>query len=265
MSSRWRPLLAAVATAAALGIGACAPISTDLIATSDTSAVHHPTTPPRGAVGRDVGAQSCLATLPSGASFGIIGVTGGRPFHSSACLSPEYTWASGLTYRPQYYINLADPGHASSHWGHGGPRACHRKPKYDVGCAFDYGSQTAAAAWSAAKAAGSDGRGHWWLDVEVDNTWGTSASGIAANLADIRGALRYLRSRQHTSVGIYTETSWWDTITHGSTHFSGVATWGGGANSKRHARANCRPHSITGGPALVAQWIVGSVDHDIAC
>jgi hypothetical protein len=220
--------------------------------------------PRPGAVGDDVGDVSCASTLPRGGAFGIIGSTAGKPFHPSSCLASELAWASTLTYQPQYYVNLADPGHKSSHWGDGGPRACRRKPKYDAGCAYDYGVKTATAALQYVRAAGSTGQGRWWLDVEPDNSWGTSRAGVAANVADIEGALHYLRGRAHTSAGVYTETTWWSAITRGA-RMSHTAVWGGGANSKRHARGNCRSHSITGGPALLAQWIVVSVDHDIAC
>jgi hypothetical protein len=242
-----------------LALGAVTSTSSPQITTAHQSGF-----PRAGATGYDVGDFSCQTTLPRGGSFAIVGATAGKPFHPSPCLGSEYSWASALTYRPQYYVNLADPGHKSSHWGDGGPRTCHRKPKYDAGCAYDYGVKTAAAALGYVKAAGSNGQGRWWLDVEPDNSWGTSRAGIAANVADINGALHYLRGRPHTVAGVYTETTWWSTITH-SARMSHTAVWGGGANSRRHARGNCRTHSITGGPALLAQWIVGSTDHDVAC
>jgi hypothetical protein len=66
-------------------------------------------------------------------------------------------------------------------------------------------------------------------------------------------------------VGIYTETSWWQIITADSRRFARSPVWGGGAGSRHNAHKNCRPHSITGGRALLAQWIVGNVDHDLAC
>jgi hypothetical protein len=225
---------------------------------------HHPGFPRSGETGYDVGDVSCGTTLPQGGTFGIVGATAGRPFHPSSCLGAEYAWANGLADRPQYYVNLADPGHKSSHWGGGGPRTCHRRPKYDVGCAYDYGVKTATTALQYVRSAGSNGQGRWWVDVEPDNSWGTSRAGIAANIADIEGALHYLRTRQHVSAGVYTETVWWSAITNGA-RMSHVAVWGGGANTKRHARQNCRRHSITGGPALLAQWIVGTADHDLAC
>jgi hypothetical protein len=229
------------------------------------SVAHRSPRPPRGSVGNDVGDFSCSTTLPSGGSFGIVGTTAGKPFHMSPCLSAEYTWARGLAYRPQYYLNLADPGRRSPHWGRGGPRQCHRGTRYDVGCAYNYGYEAAAAAWRYVLSVGSAGHGRWWLDVEVDNTWGASRAGIAANVADIRGALSYLRARPHVAVGIYTETSWWALITANSTAFSHTPVWGGGASSKHNALQNCRTHSITGAAALLAQWIAGGVDHDLAC
>jgi GH25 family lysozyme M1 (1,4-beta-N-acetylmuramidase) len=112
---------------------------------------------------------------------------------------------------------------------------------------------------------GASGAGRWWLDVETDNTWGYTRNGVAANIAVVRGALDELRGHAHVSAGIYTETTWWTYITGATTSFSHTAVWGGGANSKRHARLNCRAHSITGGPALLAQWISSGIDHDIAC
>ncbi len=203
--------------------------------------------------------------MPGGGSFGVIATTDGRPYFSSPCLSAEYAWASALPYRPEYYVNLADPGHQSTHWAQGGPRACEPTPKYDVGCAYDYGYEAAAAAWGYVAVIGASGNTRWWLDVETDNTWGYSSAGIAANRAVIHGALTYLRRHRHVTAGIYTETMWWDYITGGSSSFSHIPVWGGGANSKAHATENCRSHSITGGPALLAQWIRQGVDHDVAC
>ncbi len=231
---------------------------------ASASALASQALPPTGAVGNDVGSQSCATRLPPGGSFGVVGVTAGRPFHPSACLSVEYSWAQSRIYRPQFYVNLANPGRHSAHWGAGGPRVCHRTVKNDAGCAYDYGVGSAAAALSYAKAVGSNGHSRWWLDVETDNTWGTGRAGIAANLADIQGALHYLRSHLHTTVGVYTETRWWSQITGGARMIR-VPVWGGGADSRHHARQNCRRRSITGGPALLAQWIVGTVDHDLAC
>ncbi|HVW80644.1 MAG TPA: hypothetical protein VHB69_06880 [Mycobacteriales bacterium] len=220
--------------------------------------------PPSGAIGRDVGFQSCSQPLATDVSFGVVGVNAGRPYFPSSCLSLEYTWATSLTYRPQYYMNLANPGRKSPNWGQGGPRGCDRTPKYDAGCGYDYGWRAAKAAWGYVAAVGAPGRGRWWVDVETDNTWAYSSKGIAANRMIIRGAVNYLRHKRHVTVGVYTQTIWWALITGGA-RFSKTPVWGGGAGSKRNARSNCKPVSITGGPALMAQWIRHGVDHDIIC
>lgn len=238
-------------------VGSSAPATSHLASAAGT--------PPRGVVGRDVGDTSCASTLGTNPAFGVVATTAGRPYYPSPCLSAEYAWAENLAYRPEYYVNLADPGHRSSHWNRGGPKACHPQSKYDVGCAYDYGYEAAAAAWGYAQSVGASGIGRWWLDVEIDNTWGYSAQGVAANIAVIRGALQELRSHPHAAAGVYTETIWWWEITGDTRSFSTTSVWGGGAGSKTHASANCLAHSITGGPALLAQWISGGVDHDISC
>jgi hypothetical protein len=221
--------------------------------------------PPQGIVGRDVGDSSCASALDANAAFGIVGTTAGRPYYPSPCLSAEYAWAKQLTYSPEYYVNLADPGHRSSHWDQGGPKTCLPHAKYNLGCAYDYGYEAAASAFGYAQSVGASGAGRWWLDVEVDNTWGYGAKGVAANIAVIRGALQELRSHPHVGAGIYTETVWWWEITGDTRSFSTTAVWGGGAGSRQHASDNCLAHSITGGPALLAQWISKGIDHDISC
>jgi hypothetical protein len=221
--------------------------------------------PPLGAVGRDVGDSSCSSALGTNAAFGVVGTTAGRPYYESPCLSDEYAWAKELTYSPEYYLNLANPGHRSSHWDQGGPKTCLPRAKYNLGCAYDYGYEAAATAWGYVQSVGSSGTGRWWLDVEVDNTWGYGAKGVAANIAVIRGALQELHSHPHVGAGIYTETVWWWEITDDTRTLSTTSVWGGGAGSRQHASGNCLAHSITGGPALLAQWIAKGVDHDISC
>jgi hypothetical protein len=225
--------------------------------------------------GTDVNASagSCSSPLSSDATFAVIRATNGQPFHSAnpTCFSSETNEARQLPAAPQYYLNLADPGRASkSHWDHGGPTACHVAHDYDLGCAYDYGYLAAKHAVGFAKqhemAAGS----RWWLDVEIGNSWGSrhlkQPGHQAANAADIQGALHYLRS-QGLPAGVYTETVWWDAITGSPRGFSRVPVWGGGAGSLANARANCKQVSITGGPALLAQWFTKDsfVDHDVAC
>jgi hypothetical protein len=224
------------------------------------------------ASGVDVNADSACSTISSGSAFAVIGATVGKPFASpdAGCFQAAVVQAQGLAAAPQFYLNLADPGKASAgHWNDGGPRACHVTHNYAVGCAYDYGYRAAQQAVGFASSHGAAVGSRWWVDVETDNTWG-SASGAprhqAANVADIQGALKYLGSH-HYPAGVYTETAWWGAITGDPGTFSHVPVWGGGAGSAKNARANCKAVSITGGPALLAQWFKtqGGIDHDVAC
>jgi hypothetical protein len=224
------------------------------------------------ASGVDVIADSGCSTISSGSAFAVIRATTGKPYASpdARCFRAAVVQAEALPAAPQFYLNLADPGKASAgHWNDGGPKACHVAHNYDVGCAYDYGYRAAQQAVGFASSQGAAAGSRWWVDVETDNTWG-SASGAprhkAANIADIRGALDYLGSHGYPA-GVYTETNWWGPITGSPSTFSHVPVWGGGAGSPKNARANCKAISVTGGPALLAQWFKtqGGIDHDISC
>jgi hypothetical protein len=216
-------------------------------------------------------AAECTGEFPTGIAFAVIRATNGQPYGSADanCFQTETLEAQQLPVAPQFYLNLADPGTASSHWNAGGPKPCATTANYDASCAYDYGYEAAAQAIGFARANGAPPGSRWWIDVETDNTWGNVAGGVpghlAANIADIQGALRYLTAHGYPG-GVYTETSWWQAITGSPKGFSQVPVWGGGAGSAADARANCRQISITGGPALLAQWFTDSThDNDVAC
>jgi hypothetical protein len=224
--------------------------------------------------GIDVNASAggCSSPLPSTAGFAVIGATDGQPYGSvdPTCFTTQSTQATQLPAAPEYYMNLADPGKASTgHWHKGGPQACHVAHDYDLGCAYDYGYEAAKAAVTFARDHGMAAGSRWWIDVEIANSWGSHSvrapGHLSANIADIHGALHYLGT-QALPAGIYTETAWWSAITGEAKGFATVPVWGGGAGSRTAARTNCRPVSITGGPALLAQWFTNvQDDHDVAC
>jgi hypothetical protein len=220
----------------------------------------------------NAGVSSCDSGLSSGAAFAVIRATNGLPYNSAdpTCFRTEVAQAQNLPAAPQLYLNLADPGRASKgHWDNGGPKACHTAHNYDAGCAYDYGYLAAAQAVGFARTHGVAAGSRWWVDVETDNSWGSATVGtpghLSANVADIQGALHYFATHG-SPAGIYTETAWWAAITGSSRAFSHVPVWGGGAGSVKNARANCKSVSITGGPALLAQWFKDKTDdHDVSC
>jgi hypothetical protein len=224
-----------------------------------------------GATANGVDVSSCSSDVSSGATFAVVRATNGLPYNSSdaTCFGTEVTQAQNLAAAPEFYMNLADPGRASKgHWNDGGPKACHVAHNYEAGCAFDYGYKAAEQAVGFARAHGMATGNRWWVDVETDNTWGSTTGApahLAANVADIQGALRYFATHGFPA-GIYTETAWWTAITGSSKDFSRTPVWGGGAGSAKNARANCKSVSITGGPALLAQWFTDThADNDVSC
>jgi hypothetical protein len=220
----------------------------------------------------NAGVSSCDSGPSSAAAFAVIRATNGLPYNSSdpACFGGDVARAQNLPAAPQFYMNLADPGRASKgHWDNGGPKACHTAHNYDAGCAYDYGYLAASQAVGFARAHGMSAGSRWWIDVETDNSWGSATVGspghLASNVADIQGALHYFAGHSFPA-GIYTETAWWTVITGSSKAFSQTPVWGGGAGSVKNARANCKSVSITGGPALLAQWFKDkNDDHDVSC
>src|SRR5258708_9182999 len=93
-----------------------------------------------GSVGNDVSYPECGRPVPTGGEFGIVGITGGRPFTANPCLGAEQTWASGLPDVAMVYLNTSNPGPVSSRWpGHGAsdPARCvDETSTSDPGCAY---------------------------------------------------------------------------------------------------------------------------------
>ncbi|MDA8033423.1 MAG: hypothetical protein M0T71_04510 [Actinomycetota bacterium] len=147
-------------------------------------------------------------------------------------------------------------------------------------CAWQYGYNMAAqdASWLAAAAGAIDGQSPpvavpataasypWWLDVETANTWQTDTT---MNAADLQGTLAGLQAAGATTIGAYSTSSQWDTITGGTAtslgSLDGIPVWLPGARSLSGAVSNCAQASFTGGTVTVTQWFSHPVDGDYAC
>jgi hypothetical protein len=227
------------------------------------------------APGHDVSHPQCGGDLPSGSTFGIVGLNQGRPFSTNPCLDAQYAWAAGRPGNAAIYVNTSNPAPSSDYYW---PRSGRRDPALctdsgsttDPGCAYNYG-------WHAAKDALATGRklgratlGHtWWLDVETTNTW--NGDGVS-NTAMLQGMVDYLRSHGVGQVGLYSTGYQWKRITGGysAATVAGyhaawegklipdfplheaplwIATAGGGS-----ARSKCAT-SFTGGPTRMVQFV----------
>jgi hypothetical protein len=197
-----------------------------------------------------------------------VGVNDGRAWTTNPCLAYEYSWATGRSSPPAFYINTGNPGTLSTHWATlQAPKACADPTSTasvnDTGCAYDYGWNAAQDAFSQASQQTSPSAAAaaaWWLDVETANSWdGTPA----ANYSDIQGAIEYLQG-QHVQVGVYSTRYQWGQITGGAA--VAVPNWVAGASSLKQAGAFCSPsYSFTGGPVSLVQYPSSTFDGDYRC
>ena len=215
--------------------------------------------------GYDVSYPQCGTTLPTRPLFAIVGVNDGRPWNDNPCLAGEYAWArTSTSARPVgLYMNTANPGTLSSHWGNPAtPRTdCNPLMSEDLSCAYDYGWNAGAEAMAWASSQTGTAAGPWWLDVETANSW---SSNTAVNNADLQGSVDYLSQHGASSVGVYSTASQWNTITGTGTAFTGLPNWVAGSRSAKQAPTLCGS-SFGGGPVQLVQYPAGKLDGDVAC
>jgi hypothetical protein len=103
----------------------------------------------------------------------------------------------------------------------------------------------------------------WWLDVETANSWQPDTT---MNVADLQGMVAALQAAGATTIGVYSTSAQWSTITGASEagSLSGMAEWVPGASTRSGAKANCTVSSFTGGRITLTQWSA-AIDHDLAC
>jgi hypothetical protein len=230
-------------------------LAAGLLAVLPTSAAAAGKLPP-GALGSDISWPQCGADYPVGYNFGIIGVTGGRPFSGNDCFATEFAWAKARSL-PQIYINLAY-GESQN-----GPLLCAIS---DSGCqAYNYGYNSAQWAHQYAHdqtGGASDSVGTWWLDVETENFWSDSTD---QNSYVIQGALDYLQRTVGTTAGVYS-TSWmWGEIA-GSFAPPNTPNWVAGANSLDDL-GKCSASLWPGGQVWAIQYLNFDInlDEDLGC
>lgn len=221
---------------------------------------------PYSGMGYDASSFQCPNGVPNNldtsfSSFGIVRVTGGRPFTVDSCRQALWNQAAGQTtsHVPSVYENVA----YSNAYGKqvSGPCASATSSVYSgkylgayrIGCAE---SQYAFGHISTGGVAPTA----WWLDVETGNSW--SSSDKRLNEAAIQGAADEMQSLSGGPVGVYSSASSWNTITSGPAFapISASASWVAAA-------PNCSSSFSTG----LVQWLrqsgttSGGADADYAC
>jgi len=219
---------------------------------------------PSGAVGHDISWPQCDLPVPAPAVFGVVGVTGGRPYTRNPCLGAQFAWGESTPGGTAFYLNTSSPGPGALFVDWYGQRApdpaC--RPGNDGACAYDFGFNAAADAFGYAQAATGHATGRvWWLDVETDNSW--SDSDVVANRASLQGSLDFLQHQPGVVVGVYSPPKMWGRIM-GDLRLP-LPNWMAGATTLAEAVAHCAPgFSATGGPVVLSQW-VDVFDNDYVC
>lgn len=208
-----------------------------------------------GTTGADIGWPNCSAQVPI-EDFGIVGVSDGTGYTTSPCLYQESTsFSNNLS----LYVNTGWYN-KSSYVTATSPKIC---ASGDNNClAYNYGYNAGVYAYNAASKAGVHSA-TWWLDVETSNTWNKN---VVQNQNSLQGEYDALTANGATTVGIYSTTVQWQTITGGWQNnwpSWGATTWTTAAQAKTY----CTGHQFTGGPSYLMQFKAkrATLDQDVAC
>jgi hypothetical protein len=217
-------------------------------------------------VGFDLSFPQCPTAGPPPGVFGVVGITGGRPFSANPCALREYRWAAPLG-TPSLYLNLA----YSPQLGRRIIPTClaaaparltplRLQRAWEIGCSE--------ASYAVHHAPGPTLR--WWLDVEMANTWATRRLG--ANRVLVEGAVAFLLRHTDRPVGVYSVPTHWRMITGPSAWFPlGVtADWLGAARGRtRRSAPRACGIGFSGAPIAMVQYYAsgpsGVYDADYAC
>lgn len=206
--------------------------------------------------GVDVSWPNCSATMPK-TSFGIVGVTNGTGFSTNACMAAQASHFANLS----LYVNTGYPGATSDNALKytASPNICDAS---DLNCiAYNYGFNAGLYAYNSAAVAGVHAA-TWWLDVETMNSW---TNDPLQNQSSLQGETDALKVNGVSTVGVYSTTAQWGTITGGwknSLPSWGATTW----TTAKQAAKYCTGHEFTGGPSYLMQYTaVRGIDQDYAC
>lgn len=207
---------------------------------------------PSGSTGYDVSWPNCTATPPTHPAFGIVGVSNGTGYSQSPCLAQEAAWFTNLS----LYVNTGW-NNQSSYINPTSPKVC---AAGDNNClAYNYGYNAGLYALNYANSLNIHSA-TWWLDVETGNTWNSDTT---QNRNSLQGEYDALHANGVTTVGVYSTTYQWDTIT--GTWLNGWPGWGATTvRSASKAAQYCTGHQFTGGPTYLIQFS-GTLDQDYAC
>lgn len=235
-----------------------------------------------GPTGNDVSWPQCGQPLPTGQSFGIVGVNDGLANNTNPCFGTEFTWASGSSgqtsqAKTQVYVNTGNPGSFKptvADWptsdtdvvtgaqdvNPNGPCAGGNT----LPCAWQYGYNEANLDASSRGVTNPNAL-TWWLDVETANSWTNNAKN---NQADLVGMTTFFESLG-AKVGIYSTASQWRTLmgnVSATSTLNGLPSWLPGAKTLAAAQSNCSLSPLTNhGIVSLTQYTSNGTDYDVSC
>jgi hypothetical protein len=237
-----------------------------------------PAKTPPSLLGNDISWPQCNKTLPTGQSFGIVGVNNGLANNTNPCFAQQLNWANqskGGTGQPlaALYVNTANPGLQGSWWPasntYNGVIVTNPYGTCiganDAPCAYIYGY---AKAYDDATIRGVSNPPSytWWLDVETINTWQTNK---AANAADLEGMTAYFTGIG-AKVGLYSTNYQWGQIAgsiSSTSNLNNLQSWMAGASSQTNAKSMCvSAKPLTPGSRVtMTQFVQKNLDYDYSC
>jgi hypothetical protein len=244
-------------------------------------------------IARDVGFPQCWGPLPQldNGFAGVLGTNDGTSLTRNPCLLKQLAWAKKLPGPPAFYANTGNPGPQQARiWptGQTSPMYCSSSNPDSLGCAYDYGWDSAWDSYTSAVDAAQElhhvdranarsraANVAWWLDIETMNSWRTLDEGPTvhaqqSDVSTIAGEIDAFRAIGVESVGIYSTSFQWNQITGGHQvtqgRFAGVPVWLAGYSSKADAIGGCSDSSFTGGLVEMTQYLGSDgFDADVVC
>jgi hypothetical protein len=159
---------------------------------------------PTGTTGFDMSWPNGNATPPSNPHFGMVKVTDGTGYTQNPCLAHEAAWFPSINLS----VNTGWNDH-SVYLNPTSPKVC---AAGDHTClAYTYGHNAGLYALTYANSHTAHASA-WWLDVETSNTWN---SNVVQNQNSLHGEYDALMASGVTTVGVYSTTAQWQSITGG--------------------------------------------------
>ena len=230
-----------------------------------------------GTSGYDVSYPNCTDSVPGNPTFGIVGMTGGRPFSTNGCATTEWQTASKWSVGPSAYFNT---GYAGAY-----AKSITSTCSTEAAIATVYGSLSKHALsqaeeawaigcsevdWAQSVLGGftTSAPVMWWADIETGNSWSMTTSLNQFTIDGISYEMQHMTSVADLG-GIYSTASSWKKIT-GSTSWTPtpapIANWVAGVK----ACPKTTPPFDSSNTVPVPVWLVqtgtpNGVDVDQAC